>query len=1366
MAKIADVVQLKTGYANFVELKSAFEEEQENMARMAMYRPTKAHRRAFERLCRGLYTPNDKKFYLLSGSYGTGKSHLCLMFANFLSRSSNDPDIRAFYENYRRLDQDMAQTLTNVRKSGQLLVAICDYHSGLRFEDVVLKAIFGACEKAGLDAGVQTEFDEADRLLQQWEKSASDPKLLRNYYADFAKGLEQTAPGVSAEQLRSALRDYRSDAMDQFRGAYRLAQGGTEFQSQSGNLIPIVQKLVRSRAFRDRFVGLAVFFDEFGFTLEKSAYSKDVLQGFMETICKNEPNVVFVGCIHKDFKSYSDRLSQADAAVMTARLTQIDLLNEGIEEIIGAIVEPDKKGALWQSEVEPKLGILDNLIPTCTSLSLFPWIDDINRVRERVLEDIYGVHPMALACLLRLSSEVGSDARSTFTFFSGDVGGAPGSYAEFIGSADITAGSGALAMYRVPQLFDFFAKELSPRNSELRDRQRQLVNGYCASLEVVRKAGQGNLLKEEEQQQTELLRTILIYGLCQMDVPATLENIQFGLYCLGKNQQKAVERELRKMAKIGAVYFRKQSKTYELAASDAVDPYDLIERYIQQVTGDGTLDMSVDAFVQEAKGSENLEFLPANQYNLAFNEDKRLRRRFVRAKDLAPALWKALSDELAETARKESTSAEGTAVYVVCEDEAEIAHARQAVGSIDGPNIIVGVPVKAHPYAVLLGRTKACRHYLSGEEERKLTAQTVARLRDMLDNADDGYLTDLKRCFQAVASGEAACWYGEGGKVLADQPKQPHKPADVLMETQYKQRCRVKHADLNQIHDSRWRKDKNTALKQAVGRLLDESERVFIDSGNPANHGEIRYLQSVLLNGAGALKKTDSSGPVSYFACESDYTRLPDEFPALKDLCRRISTEPAFGVRQYVQAMLAPPYGAGGTVLLLCMAYTIRAYGERLRIYTDSTRSRPVTRQELDYDRLARMAGDPADSTYFVIANIAPAHTLLVNGVAEAVKAEKLGHGISRTVNNAVSCLSNWWRSLPEVARAIEVHGKKASGRLGKLVQVMADVDQSDRFEFLFSLFPQIYLDGPVTAGTADAAVQQACADFAADVALLESGQQRATSLVADAVCGVFGGKGDAVQCEKLVKQWFGALSPTQREAHRFEDEDAATVVQVLNQPGTDFGTKLLLTIPKKLGLDSVGNWASLKVDDYAAKWRLAKKAIDEAKPVLPEPVLVGGRGATKKGAESVWEIGSGGAVKVMLPEAATGLVYTMDGADPKEGGNAITVQDAMEINEALVSKPTTTLSIRTTDADGNMGDLVQVQIVNKAREHEIVDVSDLFLNKGSFKMPEDLAGFLTVLKSLLRLGKERGFLTLAQCQKLDQPVQELEHEQGDEGDV
>ena len=274
MAKISEVVKLKTGYANFVELKSAFEEAQENADRMAMYRPTTAHRKAFERICRGLYQPNDKKFYLLSGSYGTGKSHLCLMSANFLSRSSGDPEITGFYENYEKLDSEKAKTLKNIRKDGQYLVAICDYHSGRHFEDVVLKAVFNACEAKGLKAEVETEFDEAERQLADWEKKSGKGGF-RDFYKDFQKALESVAPGYSVDQLRASLKDYDSESLTKFRLAFKEMMGELEFQSRSGNLIPILRTLVRSKAFKKRFKGLAIFFDEFGFTLERSAYSKD-----------------------------------------------------------------------------------------------------------------------------------------------------------------------------------------------------------------------------------------------------------------------------------------------------------------------------------------------------------------------------------------------------------------------------------------------------------------------------------------------------------------------------------------------------------------------------------------------------------------------------------------------------------------------------------------------------------------------------------------------------------------------------------------------------------------------------------------------------------------------------------------------------------------------------------------------------------------------------------------------------------------------------------------------------------------------------------------------------------------------------------
>ncbi|GAH64756.1 unnamed protein product, partial [marine sediment metagenome] len=65
-----------------------------------------------------------------------------------------------------------------------------------------------------------------------------------------------------------------------------------------------------------------------------------------------------------------------------------------------------------------------------------------------------------------------------------------------------------LNLYTVDQLFTFFHKELSQKNPELRERQRQFVNGFYASLDALRKATEGDLFGFQEDERVQALRTI------------------------------------------------------------------------------------------------------------------------------------------------------------------------------------------------------------------------------------------------------------------------------------------------------------------------------------------------------------------------------------------------------------------------------------------------------------------------------------------------------------------------------------------------------------------------------------------------------------------------------------------------------------------------------------------------------------------------------------------------------------------------------------------------------------------------------------------------------------------------------------------
>jgi len=1345
MGKIADVVTLKTGYANFVELKSAFEESQENLDRMAMYRPTKAHRAAFERLCRGLYQPNDKKFYLLSGSYGTGKSHLCLMYANFLSRSSGDPDIKGFYDNYAKLDSEKAKTLRNVRKGGQYLVAICDYHSGRRFEDVVLKAVFEACQKMGLDPGVHTEFDEAQRVLDDWEKQAKGKgkKAVRDFYADFGKALDVVSPGMSVDQIRNALKNFDSEAMGKFREAFRECTGGIEFQVQAGNLIPIIRGILRNKAFKDRFKGLAVLFDEFGFTLERGAYEKDVLQGFMETICKTEPNVVFVGCIHKDFKAYADRLSKDDLAVMSARITTVDLLNEGIEEIIGAIVETEKDSEVWKKEIEPKTGVFDQLVPVCHSLNLFPWIDDVKRIRQRVLEDIYGVHPMALACLLRLSSEIGSDARSTFTFFSGEVGGKEGSYAEFIKDADLAVSGGKLNLYTIDRLFAFFRKELSLKNPDLRDRHRQFVNGFHASLDTLRKSLKGEMFKEPSDERVAVLKVILLYQLC--NIPTNRENVLFGLYCLTRAEEKAVEHDLKHLTKVGTLFFRKQSETYELAAATDEDVYTLVDRYVS----DPSLhpDDLLAVFCEEAGAAKGGDFLESKQYNMYFNEDKRFKIRFARANDLGDTLWDALKTERDNHANKPARSYEGDVVYVLCEDESEIQVAKNAVKGISDSGIVVAVPNAPVPFVDTLLKVKACKHYLPPNEAEKISAQTETRLRDILEDPEDGFLPSLRSTYRTIVSGDSSCWYGEGGNVIVDQPKQPHKPADAICEERYTKHCRIKHPDLNFAHDDKWRTGKNRPLKEAVTMLL-AGEEVLIDNGNPDNHGQKRYLEKVLLKGAGALRKTRNEGSVTYFECESDPGKISDDFGVLKELCQRMTDlDPGktFPLGTFLSEASTEPYGAGGTALVLAVAHVVRAFGERLRAYKDSTQT--AEQSFRSYDDVVSVVADPATKTVFEVRDISKAQTKLVAGIADAVHAEPLNHGEKRTLNAAYEAVRDWWKNIPVAAENISIYDKKDQPRLKELRETLDKLNSMDRFDLLLERLPGIYAGEPVGKDLTETDADSYCEAFAADVPLFESGLSKVKASVAAAINPVFAASGDLIECEKAARKWYEALEANQRDAYKCEDEDAKELLKVMADTSATFDTKICRQLPQAYGFGPVDTWTSPSADDFAARVKHAKAAIDEAKPEVPAPKLK----------SKVWELDPKEKAEVALPKGTAGISYTTDQTDPKQSSSATKVSGPLDLASVLGTNPSVIVKMRSVDPEGNTSDLVSVEVISKVRKYEIKEEKDLFGKvKGSFILPEDANGLVSVIISLLQYACDGGFVDKKKAKTVEDAARKL----------
>jgi len=126
------------------------------------------------------------------------------------------------------------------------------------------------------------------------------------------------------------------------------------------------------------------------------------------------------------------------------------------------------------------------------------------------------------------------------------------------------------------------------------------INGFQASVDALRKANSDELTGLLDDRRLAVLHSVLIFRLC--GIPTSLENISFGMYSLRNNEKSVVKRYLEELRKFGALFFRQQSETYELASGVGEDPYDLIGRFME----DTSLHPQnlFEEFVREAAGKK------------------------------------------------------------------------------------------------------------------------------------------------------------------------------------------------------------------------------------------------------------------------------------------------------------------------------------------------------------------------------------------------------------------------------------------------------------------------------------------------------------------------------------------------------------------------------------------------------------------------------------------------------------------------------------------------------------------------------------------------------------------------------------------
>jgi hypothetical protein len=216
---LSQLVKVSEARLTEVNLKDDFVNPTRNREKLTGYIPNESSRRALRGILAGLYPPAEQRAHVLTGSFGTGKSHLALVVANLARRDTEEADFGPLREKLRQADEELEKQLHTLRGGAKpYLVVLPDWWDH-GFKVGLLRGLREALPE-GI-AAPRTYFDTARERLADWQ--AHHPEVWSRLNS--ALGEE----GYDPRMLEAGLEDYNPHFYDLFRRLHPRVLYGAEF---------------------------------------------------------------------------------------------------------------------------------------------------------------------------------------------------------------------------------------------------------------------------------------------------------------------------------------------------------------------------------------------------------------------------------------------------------------------------------------------------------------------------------------------------------------------------------------------------------------------------------------------------------------------------------------------------------------------------------------------------------------------------------------------------------------------------------------------------------------------------------------------------------------------------------------------------------------------------------------------------------------------------------------------------------------------------------------------------------------------------------------------------------------------------------
>lgn len=428
---------------------------------------------------------------LLTGSYGTGKSHFLTVLSLLLSKTfTNGVAYQTFLERINGYDMSLAADIDafvrdSLRKPFLVVPIVFDFED---FERCIYFSLKRKLELIGKKVSFKTFYDQALALLMQWKSNEESNKRL-------VAACQKI--NVDLRKLEQHLKSLNKKSEKSFQKVFSEMTYGVKYIYEVTNLEDAINQA--NKAISSDYSGIVFIFDEFGRYIEDNIKGIKVksVQNMAEFCdhCNGNNHIILVS--HKEISQYTQKLGKNVSSEWKKvegryKATFInDKQDQCLSLIRNVLVKENDVWRAFSNQFAPQLSKMYS-----EAADFKGFLIDVAR-DENPFEGGFPLHPIALYALDKLSKKVAQNERTFFTYLASRD---DHSLYRFLINNELDA----FHFVGIDEIYDYFVPNIKSVQS---DESYEWYRNLQAAL------AKNNSNEDENSPEVKILKVIAVIGI-------------------------------------------------------------------------------------------------------------------------------------------------------------------------------------------------------------------------------------------------------------------------------------------------------------------------------------------------------------------------------------------------------------------------------------------------------------------------------------------------------------------------------------------------------------------------------------------------------------------------------------------------------------------------------------------------------------------------------------------------------------------------------------------------------------------------------------------------------------------------------------